>query len=387
MKNPTQRKVIHIDMDAFYASVEQRDFPQYRNRPLVVGGQPDSRGVVAACSYEAREFGVHSAMPCSRAARLCPDAVFVKPRFESYRDVSRSIHKVFGRYTDLIEPLSLDEAYLDVTDCGQYQGSATLIAQSIKTEIKDELNLVASAGVSYNKFLAKIASDMDKPDGLYVIRPEQADTFIASLPIRKFFGVGKVTEQKMHNIGIRTGADLRSHSEADLIRHFGKAGTYYFNIARGNDHRAVKPNRERKSIGTETTFAEDLIDLSEIRNQLVALAEKVVQSTRTRELMAKTLTLKVKYQDFTQITRSVSHPASDQNYYDSVREISDRLEALIEKTELGQRPCRLLGLSLSNFQTTELSQPLRENNPNLDLWNQPSINTDIEPDNSDHGLV
>ena len=374
-------------MDAFYASVEQRDFPDLRNKPVIVGGQPDSRGVVAACSYEARQFGIHSAMPCSRAARLCPEAVFVKPRFNVYRDVSQNIHQVFKRYTDMIEPLSLDEAYLDVTDCDQHHGSATLIAESIKAEIKDKLNLIASAGVSYNKFLAKIASDMDKPDGLYVIRPEQADEFVQSLPIRKFFGVGKVTEQKMQSMGIRTGADLRAHSETDLIRMFGKAGRYYFKIARGDDDRTVKPNRERKSIGTETTFARDLIDLSEIRQQLNALAEKIAELASKRQLMAKTLTLKVKYEDFTLITRASSQHTSDQRYYSSVLEITERLDELIEKTELGHRPCRLLGLSLSNFHSTKPIQHANSQNPNLDLWSQSSTDTDSKPEHRRRGFI
>ncbi|MFT6390282.1 MAG: DNA polymerase-4, partial [Cellvibrionaceae bacterium] len=209
------RKIIHIDMDAFFASVEQRDFPELRGLPVIVGGRPESRGVVAACSYEAREFGIHSAMPCSQAAKLCKGAIFVPPRFESYREASAGIHLVFKRFTEMIEPLSLDEAYLDVTECAEKAGSATEVARLIKQQIKQEVNLTASAGISFNKFLAKIASDMDKPDGIYVIRPESAEAFIEQLNIRKFFGVGKVTEKKMHSLGIYTGADLKRLSEVE----------------------------------------------------------------------------------------------------------------------------------------------------------------------------
>lgn len=358
------RKIIHIDMDAFFASVEQRDFPELRGKPVIVGGQPNSRGVVAACSYEARQFGIHSAMPSSRAGRLCPDAVFVQPRFEAYRDCSQQLHRIFKNYTGLIEPLSLDEAYLDVTDCVQHSGSATLIAKAIKQQIKDELNLVASAGVSYNKFLAKIASDMDKPDGLYVIRPEQAEAFINTLPIRKFFGVGKVTEQKMQRLGIHTGADLRTWSEAELSKNFGKSGSYYYRIARGVDDRAVKSNRVRKSIGKETTFSSDLTDINEIRSRLIAIAEKISTLSAARKLIAKTLTLKVKYQDFTLITRS----HSDIKLFASASDIQQALDGLIEKTELGKRPCRLLGLSLSNFDGQSAEKETAPKGANRDFW-------------------
>lgn len=351
-------------MDAFYASVEQRDFPELRGKPVIVGGQPNSRGVVAACSYEARKFGVHSAMPSSRAARLCPDAIFVNGRFDAYRECSQQLRRIFKNYTDDIEPLSLDEAFLDVTHCEQHNGSATLIAKAIKQQVKDELNLVASAGVSFNKFLAKIASDMDKPDGLYVIRPEQADAFIRTLPIRKFFGVGKVTEQKMQRLGIHTGEHLRNCSEAELSKHFGKSGGYYYRIARGIDDRPVRSNRVRKSIGKETTFGEDLTDLKEIRAKLDAIVSKIAVLISERELNAKTLTLKVKYHDFTQITRSISKDS----LFASVEDMDGILQTLIERTELGKRPCRLLGLSLSNFVDQEVDSNTSINSPNLDLW-------------------
>jgi len=347
-----QRKIIHIDMDAFYASVEQRDTPELRGKPVVVGGKPNSRGVVAACSYEARVFGVHSAMPSSQAARLCPDAVFVPPRFEAYQQCSQQLHRIFKQYTDLIEPLSLDEAYLDVTSCLQCNGSATLIAQEIKRCVSEELKLVASAGVSYNKFLAKIASDMDKPDGLYVILPEHADSFIAALPIRKFYGVGKVTEKKMQSMGIHTGNDLRQWEEVALLQHFGKAGSYYYRIARGIDNRPVRVDRIRKSIGKETTFNTDLTDLDFIQQQLKTIAIKIAAILQKRELVGRTLTLKVKYQDFTLNTRSQTL----EKYVQTEEEMLDSLPGLIARTELGVRPCRLLGLSVSGLR--DLSKQL-----------------------------
>lgn len=348
-----QRKIIHIDMDAFFASVEQRDTPALRGKPVIVGGRPDSRGVVAACSYEARVFGVHSAMPSSRAARLCPDAIFVAPRFEAYKECSELLRSIFAEYTDLIEPLSLDEAFLDVTFCQQHQGSATRIAQQLKRQIHQQLQLTASAGVSYNKFLAKIASDMDKPDGLYVITPQQAEAFIKALPVRKFFGVGKVTEQKMHALNIRTGADLGNFSERQLIDYFGKAGRYYYQIARGVDTRPVRANRRRKSIGKETTFNQDLLDKSQIDSHLERLSGAIGELLCKRSLTAKTLTLKVKYKDFSLITRSVSPPASELRTTEDIRQW---LAPLIAKTELGRKPCRLLGISVSQFIETQTTQ-------------------------------
>ena len=251
---PQNRKIIHIDMDAFFAAVEQRDHPEYQNKPIIVGGKPDSRGVVATCSYEARKFGIHSAMPSSRAYRLCPQAIFVKPRFEAYKEASGLIRQIFSEYTELFEPLSLDEAYLDVSTNNSHHGSATLIAKAIKQSILQKTDLVASAGISYNKFLAKIASDMDKPDGLYLITPEQGEQFVETLAVGKFHGIGKATEKKMHALGIKTGQDLKQQSLAFLIRNFGKAGQYYHNISRAVDHRPVNNHRESKSVGVETTF-------------------------------------------------------------------------------------------------------------------------------------
>jgi len=343
------RKILHIDMDAFFASVEQRDNPELRNKPVIVGGRPESRGVVAACSYEAREFGVHSAMPCSRAVRLCKDAVFVSPRFEAYREASQKIRKVFSDYTSMIEPLSLDEAYLDVTETANQFGSATAVAMRIKAQIKEEVNLTASAGVSYNKFLAKIASDMDKPDGLYVIRPDAAEAFVEQLEIRKFFGIGKVTEQKMQSLGIYCGSDLKKLSLIQLQTQFGRSGSYYYNIARGVDERPVRAHRERKSIGSETTFDDNIVDKVMIWQKLQAIAQRLEASLGEKQLAARTITLKVKYADFQLITRSktVSHAVTLK------KEITGVLPELLKKTEVGSRPIRLIGITLANLQTIE----------------------------------
>ena len=344
------RKIIHIDMDAFYAAVEQRDNPQYRGKPVIVGGRPDSRGVVATCSYEARRFGIHSAMPCARAYRLCPAALFVRPRFDVYRRISQQIRAIFLGYTDLVEPLSLDEAYLDVTENKAGLQSATWVAQNIRNEIRQTTGLTASAGVSYNKFLAKIASDMEKPDGLTVVTPEQAEPFIADLPIRKFHGVGRVTETKMHRLGIYTGADLRQHDLELLTSWFGKAGQYYYNIARGIDLRPVTPNRLRKSIGKETTLKEDLGDSGQMLTIIGALAEQVAALLEQKQTAGLTLTLKVKYADFQIATRSISRDAA----ISSAEEILALSEQLLKKTEAGRRPVRLLGVTISHL-TTEIA--------------------------------
>jgi len=340
------RKILHIDMDAFYASVEQRDFPELRGKPVVVGGKPESRGVVAACSYEARKFGVHSAMPCSRAAKLCKDTIFVPARFDAYREASEGIHEVFKRYADKIEPLSLDEAYLDVTDKAIEVGSATEVAQIIKEQIKAEVNLTASAGVSFNKFLAKIASDMDKPDGLYVIRPEHAQTFIEQLPIRKFFGVGKVTEKKMHSLGIYTGEDLKRFSEVELQTEFGQSGHYYYRVARGIDERPVRSHRTRKSIGNETTFESNVLDKVVIWQTLQRLAERVEAILEAKQMAARTLTLKLRYADFQLNTRSKTEPS----LIVSKEDILGLLPALLRKTKAGKRAIRLIGITVSNLQ-------------------------------------
>jgi len=340
------RKIIHIDMDAFFASVEQRDHPEYQGKPVIVGGLPDKRGVVAACSYEARQFGIHSAMPSSTAYRLCPSAIIIQPRIDIYREVSIKIQSIFKRYTDLVEPLSLDEAYLDVTESTEFQGSATLIARSIKKTIKKETELTASAGVSYNKFLAKIASDMDKPDGLYLITPEQGEKFVEQLPVRKFHGIGKATEAKMKALGISHGSDLKQWDENSLIKEFGKAGRYYYQIARGIDHRPVKNNRIRKSIGSESTFEEDLNDIDVMLIKLKGLSEKVFSKLCEKKFTARTVTLKVKYDNFELITRSISRESPVKN----AEEMMSLLNELIQKTEVGVRKVRLLGVSASSLE-------------------------------------
>lgn len=333
-------------MDAFFASVEQRDHPEYQGKPVIVGGLPDKRGVVAACSYEARQFGIHSAMPSSTAYRLCPNAIFLRPRIDNYREVSIKIQSIFKRYTDLVEPLSLDEAYLDVSECTEFQGSATLIARSIKKTIKDETDLTASAGVSYNKFLAKIASDMDKPDGLYLITPEQGSKFVEQLPVRKFHGIGKATEAKMKALGISCGADLRQWKENSLIKKFGKAGRYYYQISRGIDERPVRNNRIRKSIGSETTFQEDLNDVDVMISKLKGLSEKVFLKLSEKDMTARTVTLKVKYNNFELVTRSITRESSFKN----TDEIMSILSELIQKTEVSVRKVRLLGVSTSTLE-------------------------------------
>ena len=343
------RKIIHIDMDAFYASVEQRDHPQYRGQPVVVGGAPDSRGVVATCSYEARTFGIHSAMPSAHAYRLCPDAIFVRPRFDAYRAVSRQIQAIFRRYTERVEPLSLDEAYLDVTTSTLHHGSATLLAREIKEKILKETDLAGSAGVSYNKFLAKLASDLDKPDGLTVIRPEQGPAFVSALPIGRFYGVGKATEKRMHQAGINTGADLRTRTMVELQRLFGKGAEYYYNAARGIDHRPVESERPRKSIGAENTFQTDLDDVSLMREHIYALTEDVCASLSKKHLLARTLTLKVKYRDFELVTRSQSLacPVS------LSKDLIPVLEALLQRTDAAHRAVRLLGVTASNLVSSD----------------------------------
>lgn len=340
------RKILHIDMDAFFASVEQRDFPELQGLPVIVGGRPESRGVVAACSYEARKFGVHSAMPSSQAVKLCKKAVFQPPRFEAYREASEGIHKVFNRFTDMIEPLSLDEAYLDVTEMANELGSATEVANQIKALISQEVNLTASAGISFNKFLAKIASDMDKPNGLYVIRPEAAEAFIEQLDIRKFFGVGKVTEKKMHALGIYTGADLKRLSEVELQTEFGQSGAYYYRVARGIDDRPVRAHRVRKSIGKETTFESNIINKAAIWQTLMGIAERLESILEKKQIMAKTITLKVKYSDFQLNTRS----KTDAQGFVSKESMTGALPELLKKTEVGSRPIRLIGITLANLQ-------------------------------------
>jgi len=339
------RKIIHIDMDAFYASVEQRDFPEYRGKPVVVGGKPDSRGVVATASYEARQYGIRSAMSCSKAYQLCPTAIFVYPRFDAYSSVSKSIREIFSRYTDIIEPLSLDEAYLDVTNDKLGIGSAIDIAKSIKETIKRELNLTASAGVSVNKFIAKIASDMNKPDGLTSIGPSKIKSFMEKLPVEKFFGVGKVTAARMKAMQIITGADLKKLTEQQLIAQFGKSGKFYYRVVRGIDERPVQPHRETKSVGAEDTMKEDTNDDAVMHSLLQQISITVANRLHKYKLSGRTVTLKIKFEDFKQITRSRSFPnpvnTSDNIYKEAIK--------LLDEANIGLSKVRLLGITLSRF--------------------------------------
>lgn len=333
-------------MDAFYASVEQRDNPKLRGKPVIIGGDPRERGVVATCSYEARIFGVHSAMPVSVAYRLCPKGIFVRPRFEVYEEVSEQIRDIFHEYTDLVEPLSLDEAYLDVTHNKKNQPSATLLAKQIKEEIYQKTHLTASAGVSFNKFLAKTASDWQKPNGLTVIPPNKALGFIEKLPIGKFHGVGRVTEKKMKSYGINTGSDLRKYDRATLIRLFGKVGGFYYDIAHMQDHRPVNPFRTRKSYGREITFQQDIKDLEHEHQVLKKLAEEVASMLQEAGKSARTITLKVRYEDFTTITRSHTQ---DQPYKGSQELLGEAIN-LLNATDAKARYIRLLGVAASNLQ-------------------------------------
>lgn len=344
------RKIIHVDMDAFFAAVEQRDNPSYQNKPIIVGGPPDGRGVVATCSYEARKYGIHSAMPSSRAFRLCPHAIFVKPRFAQYKEASQQIQHIFYQYTPQVEPLSLDEAYLDVTDSFLCQGSASRLAEQIRRQILDETGLVASAGVSYNKFLAKLASDINKPNGQCLITPEQGVDFIAQLPIGKFHGVGEATEKKMHALGVNKGADLLRFSLAELQRHFGRSAVFFYRIAQGIDERPVRTSRESKSIGVEITYAHDLEDSSEIYQQLIELMDKALDKVFAKTLYAHTLTVKIKYHDFQQITRSLSFnkPIKKQMLMLPV------FQQLLKNEGVGQTNVRLLGVTLSSLEKRSL---------------------------------
>jgi DNA polymerase IV len=345
-ENRKLRKIIHIDMDAFYASIEQRDHPEYRGKPIAVGGSPEGRGgVVATASYEARKFGVRSAMSSKKAKQLCPAVIFVRPRFDVYKEVSGKIRSIFQRYTDLIEPLSLDEAFLDVTEDKQGIGSAIDIAELIRKSIKDELQLTASAGVSINKFVAKIASDINKPDGITFIGPSKIESFMEKLPVEKFFGVGKVTAEKMKKLGLHTGADLKKLTEAQLIKHFGKSGKFFYKIVRGIDNREVQPYRETKSIGAEDTFPYDLTDLDEMFKELEKIVDVVHDRLQRYRLKGRTITVKIKYHDFKQVTRS-------QSFTEGINDLDLILTTaknLLKATDPESMKIRLLGISLSNF--------------------------------------
>jgi len=332
-------------MDAFFASVEQRDNPDLRGKPVAVGGSR-ARGVVAAASYEAREFGVRSAMPSSVAARKCPNLIFVPPRFEVYKEVSQQIRDIFYAYTDLVEPLSLDEAFLDVTENKRQMNSATDIAREIRQRIYDETGLTASAGISVNKFIAKVASDINKPNGQKLIHPTQIDDFTANLDIKRFFGIGRVTTEKLNGMGIHTGADMRRYTRPELVQLFGKSGRYYYHICRGEDERPVRPDRIRKSVGAERTYSEDLSELAGQMDALRRIAEEVGRRMKQGKYRGKTITMKLRYSDFTTQTRS----RSIDHFTDKEAEIYTIASELLEGHPRAQA-LRLLGISISNLDT------------------------------------
>jgi DNA polymerase IV len=342
------RKIIHIDMDAFYAAVEVLDNPALKGRPLIVGGDPRSRGVVSSASYEARTFGVRSAMACSVASRLCPQAIFIRPRMERYREISQRIHAIFQRYTDCIEPISLDEAWLDVTENLLHSPSATWIAQEIKGQIRAELQLSCSAGVSYNKFLAKIASDEQKPDGLFVITPEAAPQFLYHLDVCKIPGVGRVTQKKLNELGIHFGYQLLARSELSLVQEFGKMGHSLFHIIRGHDPRPVVAQRECKSISVEETFATDLYYGSQLEQTLRGLCQDLAVRMRRKGRTGKTLTVKIKFHDFQQITRRVTRLREYSTVEEMYTEGAEKLQTVCQ-SEFPDKAIRLLGVGISNF--------------------------------------
>jgi DNA polymerase IV len=346
------RKIIHIDMDAFYASVEQRDHPELRGQPVAVGGSRE-RGVVAAASYEARKFGVHSAMPSITAKRKCPDLIFVKPRFDAYKAISLQIRDIFAEYTPIIEPLSLDEAYLDVTENLKGIVSATQIAEEIRAKIRAETELTASAGVSYNKFLAKLASDHRKPDGIFVITPKMGPSFVETLPVRKFHGVGPATARKMASLGIETGLDLKGQTLEFLQQYFGKAGSYYYWATRGVDERPVRADRIRKSVGAENTFPVDFFTYEAARDALREIIDKVWSYCEGSGTRGRTVTLKVKFANFQIITRSRTGPVPVRTR----GELEELGNALLEPLFPVARGIRLLGISMSSLSAEEAEQP------------------------------
>lgn len=346
-ETPTYRKIIHIDMDAFYASVEQMDNPELRGKPVAVGGS-ENRGVVSAASYEARKFGVRSAISGVLAKKYCPDIIFVRPRFDRYKEISSKIHKIFQDYTDLVEPLSLDEAYLDVTQNKKGNPSASLLAQEIRSRILSEVGLTASAGISINKFVAKIASDYNKPNGQKTVNPDEVEAFLEELPIRKFYGVGKVTTEKMYQLGIFTGTDLKSRSLDFLEKHFGKSGVFYYNVVRGIHNSEVKSSRITKSVAAEHTFDVNLSSEIFMMEQLERIAVSLEKRLKRHNISGKTITLKIKYSDFSQQTRSKTLP-----YFISDKSlIMENVEELLYQEKM-KDSVRLLGISLSNLNTEE----------------------------------
>jgi DNA polymerase-4 len=340
-------------MDAFYASVESRDNPELRGKPLAVGGSPESRGVVAAASYEARKFGVYSAMPMARAVRLCPDLVIVRPDFSKYKEASEKVMAILRAATPLVEPLSLDEAYLDVTENQWGEPLAMNVAQRIKDTIRDELQLTASAGVAPNKFLAKIASGWQKPDGLTVIAPERVESFLQKLPVEALWGVGPVTAKKLRAIGIERLVDVRTADPTVLAQTVGSLAEWLVQLSHGVDDRAVEPNRETKSISSETTYAKDLTDWREINQQVQLLAEEVADGLKRKGLRARTVTIKVRYKGFTTVTRS----HTTEYFTDSRPDIVNRAQMLLERTEAAERPVRLLGVGAHSLKLAEVPSP------------------------------
>ena len=343
----SNRKIIHIDMDAFYASVEQMDHPELRGKPIAVGGS-ENRGVVAAASYEARKFGVRSAISGVLAKKNCPELIFVSPRFDRYKEISKKIHAIFHDYTDLVEPLSLDEAYLDVTHNKKGNPSATLLAKEIRTRILNELGLTASAGISVNKFVAKIASDYNKPNGQKTVNPDEVLSFLEELPIRKFYGVGKVTTEKMYQLGIFTGLELKSKSLEFLSTHFGKSGTFYYHVVRGIHNSEVKPDRITKSVAAEHTFDTNLSSEIFMLEQLEKIATSLERRLKKQNIAGKTVTLKIKYSDFSQQTRSKTVPyfIADKGL------ILENVKELLYQERM-KDSVRLLGISLSNLNTEQ----------------------------------
>lgn len=339
------RKIIHVDMDMFYAAVEMRDRPELRGRPLVVGGRPDSRSVATTANYEARKFGIHSGMSCAQARRLCPQCLFIPPDFKKYHQVSEQVHAIFREYTDLVEAVSLDEAYLDVTRNKKNEPSATRLAREIKARIFAATGLTASAGAAANMFVAKVASEARKPDGLCVVRPEQVMAFIRPLPVLKIPGIGRVTDAQLAKLGIRTVADLEKRSLVFLQEHFGKFGRTLYDIARGVDERPVTPWRERLSYGSEETFARDLASKEPLRQFLRECSRRVFAELQEEGKRARTVTLKIKYADFQLVTRR----RTCAGFLDSVEEVFRAACELLERTEAGSRPVRLAGIALSGF--------------------------------------
>jgi DNA polymerase-4 len=365
-----KRFILHVDLDAFYTSVEQRDHPELRGKPVIVGGSPERRGVVSTASYEARRYGIHSAMPCRTAQRLCPEAIFLPPRFEVYKAVSQQVMAIFRMHTDLVEPLSLDEAYLDVSAVVHGLEEATALARTIKQQIFETTQLTASAGASFSRSLAKLASDLHKPDGLTTISLQQAPAFLDALPIDKFFGVGKVTAAKLRALNIETGADLKRFGEDRLRSLFGKYGSSLYHLACGEDTRSVEPSRERKSVGKEVTFARDLVDRDRMEAILEDLAGQVERRLAELDLSGRTLTLKVKLSNFQLMTRSVSRPYG----FQKAEEMTPVLRALLGQLKEDNRPVRLLEVSVSNLLSlTEARQAVHV--VALSLWDQEELSS------------